>query len=117
MKATSLTAIIAIAFLIGFGVEVATNSVGNEGLLLKLGALPDNGELHGQYWRFATYSFLHFNGIHLLVNGLLLFWIGGFLEKQMRAALTGAIYFCSVLSSAFVILLLHRLHPKIGATV
>src|SRR5947209_5187229 len=111
------TTALVLALLLGFGLELATHSVGNDAALLKLGALPDNGELHGQYWRFATYSFLHFNGIHLLVNGLLLFWIGSILEKRMGAALTGAIYLCSVLSSAFVILLAHSLHPKIGATV
>ena len=65
-----------------FGLELATHSVGNDSALLKLGALPDDGELHGQYWRFATYSFLHFDGVHLLVNALLLFWIGGILEKK-----------------------------------
>jgi membrane associated rhomboid family serine protease len=47
--------------------EIVTHSVGNDVALLKLGALPDNGELNGQYWRFATYSFLHFNWAHLLV--------------------------------------------------
>jgi rhomboid protease GluP len=100
-----------------FGLELATNSVGNDAALLKLGALPDNGELHGQYWRFATYSFLHFNWVHLLVNALLLFWIGRILEKRMGMALTGAIYLCSVLSSALVILLVHSWYPKMGATV
>jgi membrane associated rhomboid family serine protease len=73
--------------------------------------------LHGQYWRFVTYSFLHFDGIHLLVNALLLLWIGGILEKKVGAPVTGAIYFCSVLFSALVILVVHSWHPKIGATV
>jgi len=100
-----------------FGLELATHSVGNDDALLKLGALPDNGELQGQYWRLATYSFLHFNGVHLLVNASLLFWIGGMLERRMGASLTGAIYLCSVLSSALMILLVHSWHPRIGATV
>jgi rhomboid protease GluP len=100
-----------------FGLELATHSIGNDAALLKLGALPDNGELNGQYWRFATYSFLHFSWDHLLVNALLLFWIGGILEKRIGIALTGAIYLCSVLSSACMILLVHSWHPKIGATV
>ena len=65
-----------------FGLELATHSIGNDAALLKLGALPDNGELHGQYWRFATYSFLHFSWGHLLVNALLLFWIGGILKSE-----------------------------------
>ncbi|HEX4653123.1 MAG TPA: rhomboid family intramembrane serine protease [Candidatus Udaeobacter sp.] len=100
-----------------FGLELATHSVGNDDALLRLGALPDNGKLQGQYWRLAAYSFLHFNGVHLLVNASLLFWIGGILERRMGAAVTGAIYLCSVLSSAFMILLVHSWHPKIGATV
>jgi membrane associated rhomboid family serine protease len=70
------TTALVLALLLAFGLELATHSVGNDAALLKLGALSGNGELHGQYWRFATYSFLHFNGIHLLVNALLLFWIG-----------------------------------------
>jgi hypothetical protein len=54
--------------------------------------------------------------VHLLVNALLLFWIAGILEKRMGIAVTGAIYLCSVLSSAFVILLVHSWYPKPGAT-
>ena len=100
-----------------FGLELATHSIGNDAALLKLGALPDNGELHGQYWRFATYSFLHFSWGHLLINALLLFWIGGILEKRIGIALTVAIYLCSVLSSACMILLVHSRHPKLDATV
>src|SRR5436309_11668250 len=100
-----------------FGLELATHSVGNDSALLKLGGLPDDGELHGQYWRFVTYSFLHFDGIHLLINTLLFFWIGSILERKVGAPVTGAIYLCSVLFSALVILLVHSWHPKTGATV
>jgi len=111
------TIVLVLALLGVFALELATRSVGNDSALLKLGALPDNGDLHGEYWRLATYSFLHFNGVHLLVNVLLLFWIAGILERRAGAALTGAIYLCSVLSSALVILLVHSWHPKTGATV
>ena len=110
--------IVLICALVGvFAVELAMHSVRNDNALLTMGALPDDGELHGQYWRFATYSFLHFDGIHLLVNALLIFWIGGILEKRVGAPLTGTIYFCSVLFSALLIVLVHSWHPKIGATV
>ena len=64
---TGTTVLVAALFVV-FGIELASRSVGNETLLLKLGALPDDGELHGEYWRLATYSFLHLNGTHLLVN-------------------------------------------------
>ncbi len=117
MKAGPGTITLVVALLVVFGIELATHSVGNEAFLLKLGALPDNGALHGQYWRVATYSFLHFNGAHLFVNVLLLFWVGRIVESWVGIAYAAAIYVSSVLSSAAVILLFHNLHPKAGATV
>jgi Uncharacterized membrane protein (homolog of Drosophila rhomboid) len=117
VKAGPGTITLVVALLVGFGIELATHNVGNEAFLLKVGALPDNGALHGQYWRVATYSFLHFNGAHLLVNVLLLFWVGRIVESWVGIAYAAAIYVSSVLSSAAVILLFHNLHPKAGATV
>src|SRR5436853_2501802 len=106
-----------IAIVIDFGIEITTNSVGNDAALLKLGALPDNGQLHGEFWRIATYSFLHFNWLHLCLNVGLLFWIGRLVEQQIGTARGALIYFVSVLCSAAVILLVHNWHPKEGATV
>jgi rhomboid protease GluP len=117
VKAGLGTITLVVALLVVFGVELATQSVGNDASLLKLGALPDNGALHGQYWRVATYSFLHFNGAHLLVNVLLLFWVGRIMENWVGISYAAAIYVSSVLSSAAVILLFHNVHPKAGATV
>ena len=56
------TAWLVIAIAIGFGIELDTNSIGNDAALLKLGALPDNGQLGGEFWRIGTYSFLHSTG-------------------------------------------------------
>jgi rhomboid protease GluP len=106
-----------IAILIGFGIEIATNSVGNDAGLLKLGALPDDGQLHGEFWRIVTYSFLHFNWLHLLLNLSLLFWIGRISEKQVGTMQATLIYFVSVATSAIVILVVHYWHPKVGAAV
>jgi len=117
VKAGPCTITLVVALLVAFGIELATYSVGSEAFLLKLGALPANGALHGQYWRLATYSFLHFNGAHLFVNVLLLFWVGRIVESWVGFAYAAAIYVSSVLSSAAVILLFHNLHPKAGATV
>jgi rhomboid protease GluP len=117
MKANWGSPILVIALSGVSGLELATHSVGNDAALLKLGALPDNGELKGQYWRFATYSFLHFNLAHLVINTALILWIGQILERRIGTRLSGAIYFCSVLWSAIAILLVHSLYPKTGATV
>jgi rhomboid protease GluP len=111
------TITLVVLLLVVFGIELATHSVGNESSLLKLGALPDNGVLHGQYWRVATYSFLHFNGAHLLINVLLLFCVGRIVERLVGIAYAAATYVSSVLFSAAVTVLFHNLHPKAGATV
>jgi membrane associated rhomboid family serine protease len=111
------TLVLILAIAVGFGIEIATNSVGNNDALLKLGALPDNGQLRDEFWRVATYSFLHFNWLHLLLNVGLLFWIGRIVEQQIGTGRGALIYFVSVLCSAAVILLVHNWHPKEGATV
>jgi rhomboid protease GluP len=111
----TLALILAIA--VGFGIELSTDSIGNDASLLKLGALPDDGQLHGQFWRIATYSFLHFNGPHLILNVGLLWWIGRIIEQQVGISRGALIYFASVICSAAVILLVHDWHPKEGATV
>src|SRR5207302_10712351 len=111
------TILLILAIAIGFGIEIAMNSVGNDDALLKLGALPDNGQLHGEVWRIAIYSFLHFNWVHLLLNVGLLLWIGRIVERQVGTGRGALIYFVSVLCSAAVILLVHNWHPKEGATV
>ena len=111
------TFLLILAIAAGFGIEIATNSVGNDDALLKLGALPDNGQLRGEVWRFATYSFLHFNWLHFLLNVGLLLWIGRIVEQQLGTGRGALIYFVSVICSAAVIVLVHNLHPKEGATV
>lgn len=111
------TALLLVAIVIGFGIELATHSVGNDAALLKLGALPDNGQLHGEFWRIATYSFLHFNWLHLILNGGLLWWIGRVIEQQVGTSRGGLIYFVSVICSAAVILCWHSMNPKEGATI
>src|SRR2546430_10281238 len=111
------TIVLILAITVGFGIEIATNSVGNDDALLKLGALPDNGQLHGEFWRIATYSFLHFNWLHLLLNVGLLLWVGRIVEEQVGTARGALIYLMSVLFSAAVILLAHNWHPREGATV
>jgi rhomboid protease GluP len=117
MKPGTGTITLVATFLVVFGVELASQSAGNEASLLKLGALPDSGELHGQYWRLGTYSFLHFNSTHLLVNAAMLLWIGRIVENRVNFAGATAIYVSSVLCSAAMILLVHYLHPKPGATM
>jgi membrane associated rhomboid family serine protease len=105
------------AILVGFGIELATSSVANDAALLRLGALPDDGQLHGEFWRIATYSFLHFNWLHLVLNVGLLFLIGRVVEAQVGIVRGCLIYLVSVILSAAAILFWHSWHPKTGPTV
>jgi membrane associated rhomboid family serine protease len=111
------TLVLILAIAIAFGIEIATNSVGNEAALLKLGALPDDGQLHGQFWRIGSYSFLHFNWLHLLLNAGLLLWVGRIVEQHVGTGRGALIYSVSVICSAALILFVHNLYPKPGATV
>jgi membrane associated rhomboid family serine protease len=111
------TILLIVFLVVGFGIELATKSIGNDDALLKLGALPDNGQLHGEFWRIATYSFLHFNWLHLILNVALLFFIGRVAEAQVGIGRGALAYFISVIFSAAAILLWHNAHPKDGATV
>src|SRR5438093_1913501 len=97
MIARRWTTVLVFVLLAVYGLELATHSVGNDSALLKLGALPDDGELHGQYWRFATYSFLHFDGGHLIVNVLLIFLICSIIVKKVGYLVTGVLYLFNVL--------------------
>ena len=117
MKKAQGSLVLIILLMIGFAIELVTGSAGSEAALLKLGGLPDNGELHGEYWRIATYSFLHFNWLHLIVNVSLLLWIGRVVEQQVGTTQGMLIYFASVLCSAALILAVHNWNPKAGATV
>jgi len=111
------TVLLIVAIAIGFGIELATSRVGNDTALLKLGALPDNGQLHGEFWRITTYSFLHFNWLHLILNVGLLWWIGRIVEKQVGLGNGTLIYLVSVICSAAIILVWHHMNPKEGVTV
>jgi len=46
----------------------------------------------GQIWRVFTYAFLHANSIHLLVNMLALYSLGGFLESLLGGRRYLAVY-------------------------
>ncbi len=100
-----------------FGLEIARGAVGNDVGLLALGALPDKGQLHGEYWRLLTFGFLHSNLIHILLNGALLLWVGPIVERRAGAAW----FICVFLSASFVsgigILAKHMVWPSEGASV
>ena len=108
-----LLALIAIVF----GLELAKGAIGSPPALLGLGALPDSGELHGQYWRLISFGFLHFDVTHVALNAALLFWVGPIVERRAGTAWFMALFMGASVMSGIGILLKHQLGPAEGVSV
>ena len=117
MKSTPGTLILATVLVIIFGIEIATHRMGDESALLAMGALPDNGQLHGEYWRLITYAFLHFNWEHIILNVALLLWVGRIVERRLGTARFAFIYFVSLLLSGLTIFIKHVAVPSQGSSL
>ena len=117
MKSTPGTSILAVILLIVFGIEIATHRVGDEYALLEMGALPADGQLNGEYWRIVTYSFLHLNWNHIILNLALFLWVGRIVERRVGIGRTAIIYGSSVILGAVAILLKYSLSPSQGSAV
>lgn len=105
---------IIIATIISFALELA---VGNE-LIGNLALWP----LHDHFmpWQLVTYAFLHGNIIHLAFNMYGLWMFGSELERLLGHRPFLKLYFVSVLSAAFMQLLITSftgsVYPTIGAS-
>jgi membrane associated rhomboid family serine protease len=72
-------------------------------------------------WQLVTYSFLHGNGLHLLVNMLGLFMFGSEVERVLGYRRYFTYYFVSVLAAALAQLVMSALaagppYPTVGAS-
>ena len=105
------------AIAIVFGFELAGGAVGNDAGLLSLGALPDSGQLHREYWRLITFGFLHYDLTHILLNTALLFWVGPVVERRAGTAWILAIFLGASLVSGIGILAKHQFWPSQGASI
>ena len=72
-------------------------------------------------WQLVTYSFLHGNGLHLLVNMLGLFMFGSEVERVLGVRRYFTYYFVSVLAAALAQLVMSAMaagppYPTVGAS-
>jgi len=111
------TSTLAAILLIVFGIEIATHRAGNEFALLEMGALPADGQLNGEYWRILTYSFLHLNWNHIILNLALFLWVGRIVERRVGIGRGAIIYFTSVILGAVAILVKYSISPGQGSAV
>jgi membrane associated rhomboid family serine protease len=93
------------------GGRVRDGDVYVEGSLV--GVLVDQGD----WWRIITSGFLHANPIHLVLNMVVLYFLGQMLEPAFGHLKFVAIYFASLLAGSFgAILLTDALTPTVGAS-
>jgi rhomboid protease GluP len=100
-----------------FAVELASGAMGSDSSLLRLGAIPDSGGLHGQYWRLFTYSLLHSGYLHLVMNSALLWWTGRIVERRVGGVSMISIYVSSVLSGGLLLAWWKSLHPTLTVSL
>ena len=100
-----------------FLVELARGAVANDAGLLRLGALPDSGPIHHEYWRLLTFGFLHWDLRHLLLNTLLLFLLGPIVERRAGTVGLLIIFLSASVASGAGILVKHQIWPAEGVSL
>ncbi|MEY2494479.1 MAG: hypothetical protein QOJ45_971 [Verrucomicrobiota bacterium] len=105
------------AMAVMFLIEIARGAVGNDAGLLGLGALPDGGQIHHEYWRFLTAGFLHYDPTHLVLNTLLLLLIGPIVERRAGTPWLLLIFLSGSLTSCIGMFVKHLLWPSQGVSL
>ena len=107
-----------------FLIELAGGAVGNDARLLGLGALPDSGQIHHEYWRLLTAGFLHYDLTHFALNTLLLLLVGPVVERRAGTAWLLLIFLSGSVASCIGMLVKHlllafarRLARRVGRTI
>ena len=100
-----------------FLLELARNAVGNDALLVGLGALPDSGQIDHEYWRLFTAGFLHYDLTHFALNTLLLFLVGPVVERRAGTVWLLLIFLGGSLASFAGILMKHLFWPSQGVSL
>ena len=105
------------ALITAFLYELARGAVANNAGLLRLGALPDSGQIHHEYWRLITFGFLHWDLRHLLLNTLLLFLLGPIVERRAGTVGLLIIFLSASVASGEGILIKHQIWPTEGVSL
>ena len=93
-----------------------SGDVSGEGQLMAHGALFGPEVENGEWWRLVTSAFLHSGPIHLLFNGVILWWFGRSLEGLIGSKRFLALYAISLLAGAAGALLLSPNSLTVGAS-
>ena len=86
------------------------------GLVGSFPGLPGIGVANGEWWRMLTSGFLHAGLLHVAFNCLVLYQLGQLLEPLLGRVQFTAIYFASMLTGSFGVLLLDPQAFTVGAS-
>jgi rhomboid protease GluP len=117
MSNRTATVWLEVCLVIVFLYEVAAGAAGSEAALLPLGALRTRGWSAIDSWRILTFSFLHLNALHLMLNIAGLYWLGGILERRVGARGMLAAFAAGGLMSGVAGMLLGPFLPTTGVAV
>jgi membrane associated rhomboid family serine protease len=70
----------------------------------------------GEYWRLVTSGFMHSGILHLGFNMYILYWLGTQMEPSLGHLRFAALYFASLLSGSFGVMLLDPTAVTVGAS-
>ena len=86
------------------------------------GSVYENGVLfgpwvdEGEWWRLVSSGFLHADPIHLLLNMVVLYFLGQLLEPALGPVKFVAVYFTSLLAGSLGVMLLEPASAAVGAS-
>lgn len=100
-----------------FLIELARHAVGNDALLIGLGALPDSGQIDHEYWRLLTAGVLHYDLTHFALNTPLLFLVGPVVERRAGTVWLLLIFLGRSVASCAGILMKHLFWPSQGVSL
>jgi membrane associated rhomboid family serine protease len=89
---------------------------GNSGWIYEHGALFGPLVASGDWWRLITAAFLHYGPIHLGLNMLALWWLGGPVELAIGRLRFLALYFAAGLAGSAGALIANPLSVTVGAS-
>lgn len=71
-------------------------------ILTDYGRLLNWSEMNGEVWRLFTSIFLHSGIIHLLVNSLMVYIVGSFVESKIGSLRTLLVFICSGILTSII---------------
>jgi membrane associated rhomboid family serine protease len=117
LKGSPATLALAVLIAAMFVLEIMRAAPEDNVALLSLGALPDGGDLQGQYWRLLTFGFLHWNALHFTLNAVSLLYAGGIVERRVGPWTTMVVFLAGSIASGIAIVVKHELVPAATVSV